>query len=302
MNNTGILTAASAFFLWGVLPVYWKLLDSVPSSEILLHRVVWALVFVAVLLTWQRRWSWLRPALANRRIMFTFIATAMLIAINWFTYNWAINAGYIIDTSLGYFITPLFSVFLGVMLLGERPLFWQQVALVFAGLGVLYLTIMYGAFPWIALTLTITFGLYGLLRKLASLSALEGLTLETMLLSIPAVVAIVYLENKGVGAMGQAPLSTSALLILSGVITAVPLLLFAHGARRITLMNLGLLQYIAPTCQFIIGVAIYGEQISVDRLIGFGLVWIGLIIFTWESIIRSRRESSRQQLLRKSLP
>ncbi|MFC1481574.1 EamA family transporter RarD [Candidatus Neomarinimicrobiota bacterium] len=296
MNNKGIFTAGSAYFLWGVLPVYWKLLDSVPSSEILLHRIIWALAFVAALLTWQRRWDWLWPALTNSRVIFTFIGTSILIAINWFTYNWAINAGYILDASLGYFITPLFLVFLGVVLLGERPLFWQQLALVFAGLGVLYLTFMYGAFPWIALSLTISFGLYGLLRKLASLSAIEGLTLETMLLSIPAVVALAYLENQGTSALGHAPLRTSALLILSGAVTAVPLILFAHGARRVPMMILGLLQYIAPTCQFIIGVAIYGEQVSADRLIGFGLVWVGLIIFTWDGIIRSRRGSAVIQL------
>lgn len=289
MINKGIFTAAGAYLIWGLLPIYWKSLGSVPAIEILLHRIIWALVFVALLLTWQGRWAWLRPALTNGRVMLTFLGSSILITINWLTYIWAVNAGYIIDTSLGYFINPLFSVFLGVVLLGERPLFLQIVALVFATMGVLYLTILYGAFPWISLTLALSFGLYGLMKKLASLSALEGLSLETLLLSIPAIMLLVYFEIDGTGSFGHTSLNVNILLILCGVVTAVPLILFAHGARRITLTNLGVLQYIAPTCQFVIGVVIYGEQVSADRLIGFGLVWVGLIIFTGEGIIRSRR-------------
>ena len=289
LNNKGILTAAAAYLLWGAFPIYWKLLASVPSFEILLHRIVWAMVFVAVLLTFQRRWSWLRPALTNGRLMLAFLGSSILITINWLTYIWAVNAGYIVDTSLGYFINPLFSVFLGVVLLGERPLFLQIVALIFATLGVLYLTILYGAFPWISLTLALSFGLYGLMKKLAALSALEGLALETLLLSVPAIIILVYLEIDGRGSFGHSSPGINTLLLLCGVVTAVPLLLFAHGARRITLTNLGLLQYIAPTCQFLIGIMIYNEHVDADRLIGFGLVWVGLIIFTWDGIHRGRR-------------
>jgi chloramphenicol-sensitive protein RarD len=296
MINKGIFTAAGAYLLWGLLPIYWKFLATVPSFELLLHRIVWALVFVTVLLTWQHRWAWLRPALNNGRVLMTFLGSSILITINWLTYIWAVNAGYIVDTSLGYFINPLFSVFLGVVLLGERPLFLQLVALGFAAAGVLYLTILYGSFPWISLILALSFGLYGLVRKLASLNALEGLSLETLLLSLPAISILVYLEIDGKGSFGHASIGINTLLIMSGIVTAVPLLLFAHGARHLTLTNLGLLQYIAPTCQFLIGVMIYGEQVSANRLIGVGLVWVGLIIFTWEGIIRSRRAFAGIQL------
>ncbi len=233
--------------------------------------------------------------------MLTFLASSILITINWLTYIWAVNTDHIVDTSLGYFINPLFSVFLGVVLLGERPLFNQMVALVFATLGVLYLTILYGSFPWISLTLALSFGLYGLIKKLGRLSALEGLSLEVLLLSVPAIIILLYLEFVGQGSFGHAPLRINMLLITSGIITAVPLLLFAHGARRITLTNLGLLQYIAPVCQFLIGILIYNEQVSSSRLIGFGLVWVGLLIFSADGIMRSRK-TARSWQLKNTLP
>ena len=282
--NRGFLYGIAAYSLWGFLPLYWKALQDVPAGEILANRIVWSFAFVMILLVLRGNWRWFRPALKQRRVLLTFTATALLLGTNWFVYIWAVNAGFVIETSLGYFINPLINVLLGVVFLHERLRKGQIAALALAVAGVLYLTFSYGAFPWIALTLAFTFGFYGLLRKTAPLGSSEGLALETVVLLLPALAVMGYLNQIGSGSFGWAGWPTSLLLIGVGVITAVPLLLFAAAARRITLTNIGLLQYIAPTIQFLLGVFVFNEAFGPERLVGFILIWTALIVYSFESI------------------
>ena len=290
----GGLYAASAYVLWGVLPLFWKALHDVPAIEILAHRMVWSLLVVLLLLAYQGHWSWLRTALRDRRTVLTFTTTAVVLSLNWFVYIWAVNAGHVVEASLGYFINPLVNVLLGRLFLHERLRLWQGIAIVIALGGVLYLTISYGVVPWIALTLALSFGLYGLLRKTAALNSLEGLTMETLLLFFPALVYLLWLGMNGTGAFGTAGLTTTALLAGAGIPTALPLLLFAAGARRITLTALGILQYIAPSIQFALGVLLYHEPLSQARLVGFGLIWVACALYTVESISTGRGVARRR--------
>lgn len=276
--------------MWGFFPLYWKVLHSVPALEILAHRMVWSLGFVLLVLAYKRRWSWLRPALRSKRTLLTFLATGTVLSLNWFVYIWGVNAGFIVETSLGYFINPLVNVLLGVFFLGERMRGGQWTAVSLAALGVIYLTILYGSLPWIALVLAFSFGLYGLLRKTAPLEALEGLGLETAIMFFPALAYLVYLEIAGSGSFGHVDWTTSLLLALAGVITAVPLWLFALGARRVTLVTLGLLQYIAPTLQFLIGVFVYHESFSRSQMVGFGLIWLALLMYSAEGLLNARKK------------
>ncbi len=289
--NRGILYGIGAYSLWGLLPIYWKALQSVPATDILANRVVWSLVFVVLLLTFRRNWDWLQPALGNPRIILTYVATTCLLAVNWFTYIWAVNAGFIVETSLGYFINPLFNVLLGMLFLKERLRIGQLLALSLALGGVLYLTFGYGSFPWISIVLAVTFGFYGLIRKTAPLESTEALALETAALFIPAFAYLLYLNVNGTGTFGNSDLATNLLLIGTGVVTGVPLLLFGAAAKRITLTNLGLLQYIAPTLQFLLGVLVYNESFGRDQLIGFGFIWLALLVYTIEGLRHVRKRS-----------
>lgn len=288
-SKRGVWFALAAYGAWGLLPIYWKSLHQVPALELIGHRIAWSFIVLAVWITARRGWPDLRSAL-NRRVFSIYAAAALLIGANWLTYVWAVNAGYIIETSLGYFINPLLSVLMGVFILRERlrPLQWAP--LVLAGIGVIYLTFIYGSPPWIALFLALTFATYGLVKKLAPLSALHGLTMETGVLFIPAVLVIV-----GAGVVGQSAFmmdwpTQPLLLVGTGIVTTVPLLLFAAAARQIPLSLVGILQYIAPTLQFLIGVFIYREPFTGAQLIGFSIVWAALILFSIESawFMRSR--------------
>lgn len=292
--NKGTIYAAGAYFLWGLLPIYWKLLDEVPAAQILAHRIVWSLVFVGLVLMVRRNWRWLGKALRRPCVLLTFTLSGLLLGINWFVYIWGVNAGFIVETSLGYFINPLVNVLLGFLILKEKLRGAQWLALSVALAGVLYLTFSYGAFPWIALTLAFSFGFYGLIRKTAVLNSAEGLFLETAVLFLPALGFLLLQEMRGVGALAHSSISTNLLLAGAGVVTSVPLLLFAAGARRITLTSLGLLQYIAPTLQFLIGVLIYNEEFGLSRLIGFGLIWLALVLYTVESLLHRRHTRARQ--------
>ncbi len=287
--NRGVLYAVLAYVIWGFLPLYWKALSGTPPIEILGHRIVWSFIFVTLILTVKRNWGWLNGAIHQPRIVLTFVASGLLLSVNWFTYIWGVNSGHIVETSLGYFINPLVSVLLGYVILRERPRVAQWIAVGIALAGVLYLTFSYGAFPWIALTLAFSFGVYGLLRKTAPLNSAEGLFMETAIIYLPAVGFLLLLGSRGEGSFTNQGWSNALLLMGAGAITAVPLLLFAAGARRVTLTTLGLLQYIAPTLQFLIGVLIYGEAFGPDRMVGFGLIWLALILYTSESIVYRRR-------------
>jgi len=291
----GVLAAVLAYTLWGILPIYWKALQAVPPPQILAHRTVWSLLLVLLLLAVRRQWARLAHIRSDPRLLLRFVASACLLGGNWFTYIWAVNAGHVVDSSLGYFINPLLSVLLGVLFLGERLRLWQGLSIGFALIGVLFLTLAYGAFPWIALTLAGTFGVYGLLRKTASLGSLEGLALETGLLSVPTLAYLVLLESGGSGAFVHAGLATSALLVGAGAVTAFPLLLFGYAARRVTLATVGILQYIAPTLQFLLGVLVYAEPFNRKRLIGFVAIWVALVIYSAEGLIVERRRRAARR-------
>lgn len=282
--NTGILYAATAYAIWGVFPIYFKALQDIPPLEILMHRMVWSLAFVGIVLVSRRHWAWLGDVLRRPKVLAGFAASALLLSGNWFIYIWAVNNGHVVDSSLGYFINPLFNVLLGSLVLRERlrPVQWTAVAL--AACGVAWLTWQGGSLPWIALALAATFALYGLMRKTAALGALEGLALETLLLFPVAFAYLLMLNFDGRNSFATASTSSQLLLVAAGPITAIPLLLFASGARRIPLSLLGLLQYIGPTLQLLLGVWLYHEPFSGARLAGFALIWSALAVYTAEGL------------------
>lgn len=287
--NPGILYAAGAYSLWGIFPLYFKAMQDIPPLEILMHRMVWSLVFVAAVLGWRRHWGWLREVLRKPRVVAGFTVSALLLSANWFTYIWAVNNDHVVDASLGYFINPLFNVLLGALVLRERLRRVQWFAVSLAGCGVAWLTWQTGAMPWVALLLATSFGLYGLMRKTASLGALEGLALETLLLFPLAAAYLGWHALQGQGSFAGASTGTQLLLALSGPITAIPLLLFAAGARRLPLSLLGLLQYIGPTLQLLLAVWLYHEPFGSARLAGFVLIWGALAVYSMESLWQAWR-------------
>lgn len=278
----GVWYGVGAYVLWGFLPIYWKWLHTVPALQVVSHRVVWSCVTLAVLIAATRQAGRFRAAALNRRVLAVYSLAGALIGVNWLLYIWAVMAGFIVETSLGYFINPLVSVLLGVVFLRERlrPAQWLAVAL--AAAGVLVLTVLYGSPPWIALGLAASFGIYGLVKKKAPLGSLFGLTLETGLLLLPALAYLIGVEAAGQGAFLHTDWVAGALLAGAGLVTTAPLLLFAAAAQRIPLSLVGVLQYIAPTMQFLIGVFLYREPFSPSQLIGFGLVWVALAVFGLE--------------------
>ncbi|MDR3482126.1 MAG: EamA family transporter RarD [Burkholderiaceae bacterium] len=285
--QTGMLYAASAYILWGLFPLYFKALQGVPPLEILFHRIVWALVFLLVVLTSRQQWAWVGKLWRQPKVLAGFAASALLLSANWFIYIWSVNSGHVVDASLGYFITPLVNVLLGFLILHERlrPVQWLAIAL--AAIGVTWLTWQAGHLPWIGLVLAFTFGAYGLLRKTAALGALEGLSLETILLFPIAFCYLAILAWNGQNTFMQASLSSKLLLAAAGPITAVPLLMFAAGARRIKMSTLGLLQYIAPSLQLLLGVWLYGEPFGGERLAGFAVIWSALAVYSLEGLWRA---------------
>ena len=286
--NKGILYAAAAYAIWGFLPVLLKTLSSVPPFQITAHRAVWCFLFLLVLVAGQGQFAALKAALTRRNLL-VYSLTALLLSVNWLVFVWAVNAGFIVESSLGYFINPLISVLLGMIFLRERlrPLQWLPVGLV--AVGVIYLTFSHGGLPWIALVLALTFGSYGLVKKIAPLEALPGVALETGVMAIAALAYLLFEEGRHTGAFGHTGLLTSLLLIGSGIASAVPLLLFTAGARRAPLNVVGLLQYISPTLQFLCGVYLYGETFDQTRLVGFSIIWLALLVFTAESLLVKRR-------------
>ena len=285
----GVTFAVGAYAIWGVSPIFWKLIKDIPALEIVGHRIVWSFILVFGLTAILKKNSPLKGALKDRRVLLIFSISASLLLINWVVYILAINSGFIVDASLGYFINPLVSVCLGVIFLKEKLRIWQWIPVGIAFFGVIYLTISYGSLPWIGLTLAFTFGIYGLLKKRVGLDSLNGFTLETGLMLFPAIVYLLILESNGLGSFGHVSAFETILLFSTGILTALPLVLFGSAAQSINLSTLGFIQYIAPTLQFIIGVYLYGEAFTQDRLIGFGMIWFALAIFTIESIIARQK-------------
>ncbi|WP_373378852.1 EamA family transporter RarD [Cupriavidus nantongensis] len=286
----GILYALLAYLIWGLLPLYIKSLPGIAPMEILLHRMVWSLVFLGLILAWRRQWAWLGQVARDRRLLLSFAASAALLCANWFLYIWAVSANRVVDASLGYFINPLFSVLLGVVFLHERLRRVQWLAIAVAAAGVAWLTVAAGQLPWIALGLAASFGGYGLLRKTGALGALEGLSLETLLLFPLAAAALGWLFATGQDSFTHAAPGTQWLLLLAGPVTAVPLLFFAAGARRIPLSLLGLLQYTGPTLQLLLGVWLWHEPFPAQKQVGYALIWLSLALYAAEGLWMNARQ------------
>ncbi|OGA88832.1 MAG: transporter [Burkholderiales bacterium GWA2_64_37] len=287
--NTGILYAALAYIAWGLFPLYFKQVADVPSLEVVMHRTLWSLVFVFGVLMVRRQWSWMATVLRQPKVLAAFVLSAMLLSGNWLTYVWAVQNQHVVDASLGYFILPLVNVALGFVFLRERPRSGQWMAVAVAAAGVLWLAVQAGRLPWIALVLALSFGFYGLLRKVAVLGALEGLALETLVLAPVAAVVLGWWAWQGQGALVQGTPATVGWLLLAGPMTAVPLLLFAAGARLIPMSTLGILQYISPSLQFALGVWLFHEPFEPARLVGFVLIWAALLVYSMEGWWTRRR-------------
>ncbi|MER7707960.1 EamA family transporter RarD [Kitasatospora sp. NPDC097605] len=291
----GLWYGFAAYGIWGLFPLFWPLLEPAAADDILANRMVWSLVAVVLLLVVQRHWGWIRPLLRQPRRLAMLGAAATVISVNWGVYIWAVNAGHVVETSLGYFINPLVTIAFGVLVLKERLRAAQWVAVGIGALAVAVLTVGYGRLPWIALTLALSFATYGLLKKTVGLSGLESLAAESAFMFPFALGYLVYLQVSGRGTFGHAVSGEygwghSGLLMLSGVITAVPLLFFGAAAVRVPLSMLGLLQYLAPVFQFLIGIAVFHESMPPARWAGFALVWAALAVLTWDALRRVRAD------------
>lgn len=291
-SQKGIIWAIGAYVVWGVLPIYWKTLQHVPSAEILTSRILWACMFTLTVVILMGDFSTLRSDLIalwrNKKAFWSLFSASFLITVNWFLYIWAVNSSHMVETSLGYYINPLVSVLLGIFFLKERLTKAQLAAFFIAAIGVLILTISYGRFPWLAFALALSFGLYGLMKKTIKLDALRGLTIETMFILPFAIIYYVYLFINGKAVLFHDTIQTDFLLLLTGVATAIPLLLFTKGAQNIPLYMIGFLQYIAPTCMLILGVVLYGESFDVIDMISFSFIWFALILFTISKVLEAR--------------
>ncbi|MFI6293730.1 EamA family transporter RarD [Nonomuraea sp. NPDC050790] len=296
-EKRGVLFGVAAYAMWGLFPLYWPLLKPSGALEILAHRMAWSLVAVVVILAVRRHWSWFRELLRQPRKLALLALAAVIITVNWGTYIYAVNTGHVVEAALGYFINPLVSVLFGVLLLRERlrPMQWAAVG--FGALAVVVLTLDYGRLPWIALTLAISFGVYGLVKKQANVGAAESLTVETLVLLTPALAYLVFLETSGQATFGHTNPGHALLLAGAGLITAVPLLFFTASAIRVPLSTIGVLQYIAPILQFLCGVLIAKETMPPSRWIGFSIVWLALSVFTYDSISAARANRKKAALV-----
>ena len=293
-QRRGFVFGFSAYLLWGLFPLYWKLIDSSGAIELLAHRILWSLVTIALLVLVRRRFSQVRALIANPWSRWPLVAGAVLISVNWGTYIWGVNHDRVVETSLGYFITPLFTVLLGVIILKERLQVAQWIALGIAFVAVAGLTIENGRPPWVAIILTFSFGFYGLAKKQAGAGAIEGMAVESATVAPLALIAILVLGFQGQSTVTHEGPGYLTLVLLTGPITAVPLLLFGAAATRVSMTTLGLLNYIAPIMQFIVGVAVFHEQMTPMRWAGFGLVWIALVILTLNGLHTRRRTVALQ--------
>ncbi|WP_070001123.1 EamA family transporter RarD [Cellulosilyticum sp. I15G10I2] len=286
----GVIYAVVAYTLWGILPIYWKLIDSVFSIEILSHRILWAFVFTMVIIATTREWKALKLIMKDKKQMFYIFIASILIAFNWGLYIWAVNSDKIVDASLGYYINPLFAVVLGMLVFKEKLNYWQAGALLLASVGVIIKTLQYGKIPWVSLGLAVSFGLYGMMKKFIRANSIVGLTIETTMLVPVAALYITARQMSGGGAFGREHIGVILLLIGSGVVTAVPLLLFSSGAKRLPLSVLGFTQYIAPTISLFIGIFVFHEVFTAVDMISFGLIWIALMIYSCSQMGLFKRE------------
>jgi len=286
-QRPGLAYGAGSYLLWGLFPLYWPLLEPAGAGEVLAHRIVWSVVFVAGLLVLRGRWSWVRGLGAGRTALLG--VAAAVVSVNWLGYIWGVSNGHVVETSLGYFINPLVTVLLGVLVLGERLRPVQWAALGLGAVAVVVLTVDYGRPPWLALMLAFSFATYGFVKKKVAIGAVESLGVETALLALPALAYLGWLTVAGQATFGTEGGGHVLLLVLAGPVTAVPLLLFGAAARRLPLSLLGLLQYLAPVLQFAFGVLLFHEPMPPARLAGFALVWAALVVLTADGLRAARR-------------
>lgn len=290
----GALCAFGAFSFWGVIPIYFKSLAQVPAFEVVAHRIVWSVILLAALLFFLGGWRKVGQALGNRRLLATLALSTLFVAVNWVVFIWAITNDRVLESSLGYFINPLVSVLLGVLFLKERMRFWQWGAVVLAVLGVAFQVVQLGQLPWVSLALAFSFGIYGLIRKVAMVDAIGGLFVETLIACPLALGFLVYLGLEGSGAMGRLGWEIDGLLALAGVFTALPLILFIQATKRLRLSSVGFFQYITPSGHFLLAVFIYNEPFTVVHMVTFGCIWLALGVYTVESSLHRGRVSVKR--------
>src|SRR2546423_630386 len=285
-HTSAFIAGVASFATWGLVPIYWKLLTKVPALEILAHRFIWTIVFLGILLRWQARWREVIGNLRSRRSALFCLGSGIMVGLNWLLFIWAVNIGHVLETSLGYFMTPLLNVLLGAIILRERLSAWQIASILIALFAVSILAFGYGHFPWIAVGICTSFGLYGLLRKQSGTAAIPGLFLETLFLLPLALVYLVILDNRGALTFGPSHLSLSAILTTSGIVTAVPLIWFGYAARHLRLVTIGFLQYLSPSISFVLGLFVYHETFTHQHFMTFLLIWIALVLVSAEAVLR----------------
>jgi chloramphenicol-sensitive protein RarD len=281
-QNIGIWYAIIAYASWGVLPLYWKLLEAVPAGEILAHRIFWSFIFVVFILLFTKRWKQFKAVLSNRSKLAALTLCSILVTSNWFIYIWAVNNGHVLESSLGYYINPLLSIVLGMVILKERLNFWQYASVLLAALGVILIAVRFGKFPWISLSLALTFALYGLAKKLAKVDSIIGLALETAIVTPLAFLYLTFKQVHGTHAFGTS-LSVTLLLAGAGIVTAMPLLWFAQAANRVSLATIGFTQYLSPTIMLFLSFFVFHEPFTTPELISFSFIWCALIIYTFSN-------------------
>ena len=289
----GFIATMATFIVWGFLPAYWKLLQKVSPLEILANRIIWSVVFLALLLSVQKKWGKVAKALTTPSVLRMLLITGTLVCGNWLIYIWAVNSDRVIEASLGYYITPMVNVFFGFLFFRDRLRKLQWIAIAIAASGVLYQLLRYGQLPWVSLGLAFTFGTYSLLRKMAEVESSVGLFVETLFLSIPALIYLGFLEFHGGGALGDLGIKTDLLLLGTGIATSIPLITFVYGAKRLSLVTVGILQYLSPTISFLLGIFAYGEAFTPAQFVTFGCIWTALVIYTTENLMVSGK--MRQQ-------
>lgn len=278
-RTQGIIYILTAYLIWGILPLFWKQLESFSAGIILAHRIIWSFVFVSILLTITKRWTLFKKTLFQLKSSFFLLISSIIISINWFVYIWAVNHNHIIETSLGYYINPLISILLGMLLLKEKLTIWQKSSLLLAFIGVMIQVVSFGEIPWIALILAVSFGLYGLAKKKTIVDSMVGLGIETLFI-VPLALIFLYLRKEEVASVVELDIKLTSFLVLAGVVTAIPLLFFAMGTRRIPLSTVGFLQYVSPTITLMIGLFLYNETFTAYHFISFIFIWIALILYS----------------------
>lgn len=294
----GYLYGIGAYVMWGILPLYWKLIDFIPAYEILAHRILWSFVFVLGILYFQGNIHRLKEVISDKNNVLRLFCSTVFITINWGLYIWAINSEHVVEASMGYYMNPLFVVLIGVLVLKEKLSIYQMISLFMAALGVVIITVQYGSIPWVSLILAISFAFYGLMKKKLKLDATVGLALETAILTPIVLSFILYRQYLGIEAIGTVSAASVSILIGSGIVTALPLLWFAEGANIIPLSSMGFLQYIAPTISLILGIFVFKESFTRAHMISFGFIWAGLIVYSLAQINEMRKQNIKKEIVK----